>query len=272
MQEVTGAAVYDRRVTLCSICGAPIITKREEHGIARKRNAFRDLHHIGNNTAVRIGLSTGMCRGEFFALSWEKVDLERRTICVYQSITYQRQIKTPKTQAGIRILAIDAMTVSHHAMWKERQAVELARIGVKQTGKTPVCRSDTGSWYRIDTFGNWWRAWRKEHGFDGLKFHKLRHTQATQLLANGVDVKTVQARLGHAGASIALGWYAHAIPEKDHEAADLLGAILSGEKPQENVAEEEEKSPEIFPETESLRMSLDAHGPEIGKQASRLKS
>lgn len=89
--------------------------------------------------------------------------------------------------------------------WKERQAAELAKIGVEQTGKTPACCSDTGSWYRIDTFDNWWQAWRKEHGFDGLKFHELRHTQATQLLTNGVDVKTVQTRLGHANASITLG-------------------------------------------------------------------
>lgn len=224
---------------------------------------------------MRIGLATGMRRGEVFALSWENVDLERRTLRVCQSITYERQIKTPKTQAGIRTLAIDATTASHLATWKERQAAELAKIGVKQTGKTPVCCSDTGSWYRIDTFDNWWRAWRKEHGFEGLKFHELGHTQATQLLANGVDVKTVQTRLGHASASITLGWYAHAIPEKDHEAADLLGAILSGTKPQDNAAKEEEKSPEMSPETESSRMSpecpLDAHGPEKRKQASRLK-
>ena len=124
----------------------------------------------------------------------------------------------------------------------------------------------------VFTFDNRWRAWRKEHGFEGLKFHELRHTRATQLLANGVDVKTVQTRLGHTSASITLGWYAHAIPEKDHEAADLLGAILSGTKSQDNAAEEEEKSPEMSPETESSRMSpecpLDAHGPERRKQAS----
>lgn len=53
----------------------------------------------------------------------------------------------------------------------------------------------------------------------------------------------MQTRLGHVSASITLGWYAHAIPEKDHEAADPLRAILSGTKPQENVAKEEEKSP-----------------------------
>ena len=51
-------------------------------------------------------------------------------------------------------------------MWKERQATELAKIGVKQTEKTPVCCSGTGGWYRIDNFEYWWGVWRKEHGFE----------------------------------------------------------------------------------------------------------
>ena len=45
----------------------------------------------------------------------------------------------------------------------------------------------------------------------------------------------VQTRLGNASASISLYWYARAILEKDHEAAGLQGAILSGTKPQDNV-------------------------------------
>lgn len=183
-----------------------------------------------------LTLPSGIRRGEVFAVTWENVDLDRRTIRVCQSITYQRKVKAPKTQAGIRALA----------MWKARQATELARIGVKQTERTPVCCSDTGSWYRIDNFERWWGVWHKEHGFEGLKFHELRHTQATQLLANGVDVKTVQTRLGHANASITLGWYAHAIPEKDHEAADLLTSNAptsenTAETPSEGVETENEK-------------------------------
>lgn len=245
---------------------------REEHGTAKERKAFRGLHHIGNITAVRLGLATGMRRGEVFAVTWENVDLDRRTIRVCQSITYQRKVKTPKTQAGIRTLAIDATTASHLAMWKERQATELAKIGVKQTEKTPVCCSDTGGWYRIDNFEHWWDVWRKEHGFEGLKFHELRHTQATQLLANGVDVKTVQTRLGHANASITLGWYAHAIPEKDHDAADLLGNLLASNAPtSENAVE----APAEGVETEDEKMSplcLQQEQSEAQrKQASRLK-
>lgn len=218
-----------------------------------------------------LTLPSGIRRGEVFAVTWENVDLDRRTIRVCQSITYQRKVKTPKTQAGIRTLAIDATTGSHLAMWKARQATELARIGVKQTEKTPVCCSDTGGWYRIDNFERWWGVWRKEHGFEGLKFHELRHTQATQLLANGVDVKTVQTRLGHANASITLGWYAHAIPEKDHEAADLLGNLLTSNAPtSENAAE----TPSEGVETENENVSTLSPARAIRgtkKQASRLK-
>lgn len=72
---------------------------------------------------------------------------------------------------------------------------------------------------------------RKVH-YEGLKFHELRHTQATLLLAHGEDIKTVQARLGHSKASTTLDMYAHAIPEKDKEAAKLIGDLLNGKQAQ----------------------------------------
>ena len=72
---------------------------------------------------------------------------------------------------------------------------------------------------------------QKQHvHYEGLKFHELRHTQATLLLASGEDIKTVQARLGHAKASTTLDMYAHAMPEKDKEAAQIIGNLLSGKQ------------------------------------------
>lgn len=82
---------------------------------------------------------------------------------------------------------------------------------------------------RVENFERWWRNWRAEIGFPDLKFHELRHTQATLLLGNKVDVKTVQTHLGHANPSITLSWYAHAIPENDHEAAAMLGNLFNGQ-------------------------------------------
>ena len=56
-----------------------------------------------------------------------------------------------------------------------------------------------------------------------------RHTQATLLIAQGVDIKTIQGRLGHEKASTTLDTYAGILPENDREAANVFGAIL--EKP-----------------------------------------
>lgn len=70
---------------------------------------------------------------------------------------------------------------------------------------------------------------RRKMAYKGLKFHELRHTQATLLLASGEDIITVQSRLGHAKASTTLNMYAHAIPAKDIQASQKMNSLLTGE-------------------------------------------
>ena len=85
----------------------------------------------------------------------------------------------------------------------------------------------------IDTnhFSRWWRDFRKAHEFETLRFHDLRHTQATLLIAKGVDIKTVQGRLGHESASTTLDMYAHILPSKDSEAAAVIEELMRCERP-----------------------------------------
>lgn len=68
--------------------------------------------------------------------------------------------------------------------------------------------------------------WADRGGWKGLRFHELRHTHATILIADGVDVKTVQTRLGHSSAVVTMTCYAHAIPLSDGAAAEALDASL----------------------------------------------
>ena len=103
---------------------------------------------------------------------------------------------------------------------------------LSQTEETPVCVGDNGSWLRPSSLTRWWgtsqeKGFRDRIGFSGLNMHELRHTQATMLLGAGVDVKTVQTRMGHAKSSHTLDLYAHAIPANDKVAAELMGAIYS---------------------------------------------
>lgn len=190
------------------------------------RSAVRGICNLSCLQAIRIGLATGMRRGEVLGLEWSCVDLEKRTIKVVQSRTKTGRNKAPKTKAGIRTIHIDAATIVRLRRWKELQTTMLKGLGIESDSDTPVCCSDKGDYVDPQNFERYWRMFRREHGFEGLKFHELRHTQATQLLSHNVDVKTVQARMGHSNACITLNWYAHSVPENDKKAADLLGSIM----------------------------------------------
>jgi integrase len=74
----------------------------------------------------------------------------------------------------------------------------------------------------------------KKH-YQGLKFHELRHTHASLLIGNGVDVKTVQERMGHARASTTLDFYAHGDEERDRQAANLFSNILNSKQDEHKV-------------------------------------
>jgi integrase len=73
---------------------------------------------------------------------------------------------------------------------------------------------------------------------EGLNFHDLRRTNATAMVAEGVDVKTAQARLGHSDPRLTLAIYAQATTEGDRRAAERLGAKLMGIRTDQGEATE----------------------------------
>lgn len=203
---------------------------------SKKRAEIRGVFRLSCIQVIRIALATGMRRGEILGLEWDNVDLENRTISVVQSLAKSGDTKSPKTRAGIRTIHIDEATAMKLARWKKMQTHELNKLGIEVGTKTPVCCSDKGGYIDYSNFERFWRKFKQDKGFVGLRFHELRHTQATQLLANGVDVKTVQTRMGHANASITLNQYAHAVPENDLKAADLLEPIIGTGVPEREGA------------------------------------
>lgn len=197
-------------------------------GNAEGRAYLLGITSIACAVAARVGLATGARRGEVLGATWQAVNLDAGTLRIEASVTASGKVKGPKSAAGVRRVALDARTVESLRRWKRYQARELAKIGKAQKMETPVFSDAKGGYMNPCNFSRWWRSFTADSGFEGLKFHELRHTQATQLLANGVDVKTVQTRLGHANASITLNLYAHAVPENDKAAADLVGELFGG--------------------------------------------
>ncbi|GAA6333100.1 hypothetical protein I0600191H4_00720 [Collinsella sp. i06-0019-1H4] len=74
----------------------------------------------------------------------------------------------------------------------------------------------------------WWENLHAGKGYQGLTVHELRHTVASLLVAEGLDVKTVQTQLGHKSASTTLNIYAHAFEERSREAGNTIGRLLNG--------------------------------------------
>ena len=68
---------------------------------------------------------------------------------------------------------------------------------------------------------------RKRAGLPHIRFHDLRHTHATLLIAHGVDMKTASERIGHEDIRTTLNLYTHALPQKDREAAELIGKLMN---------------------------------------------
>jgi integrase len=68
-----------------------------------------------------------------------------------------------------------------------------------------------------------------------IRFHDLRHTAATLLLASGVNVKVVSELLGHSNVSITLNIYAHVLPHMQQSAVTAMDNLLASPEPRKII-------------------------------------
>ena len=76
----------------------------------------------------------------------------------------------------------------------------------------------------------WFRRFRKRHNLPDLPFHGIRHTNASIMLGEGVDVATVSRRLGHADINVTLRRYGHAIEENNRKGTEAIVRAIKREK------------------------------------------
>lgn len=191
------------------------------------RSSVYGIKELSCLMAVRLALTTGARGSEVFGLAWENVAADCSSIEIKQTLTVQGKIEPPKTEKSNRAISLDKVTARHLKRWRDVQGALLRTLGIKNLAAAPVCCSNTGSWFRRMNFIHWLHAWNEKNGFS-FTMHTLRHTHATLLLGEpGITVKQVQKRLGHSSATTTWDTYGHFIEDKDDEAAEVFGAILS---------------------------------------------
>lgn len=162
---------------------------------------------------ITLAYRTGMRRGELCGLQWKDIDWEHQFLMVRRSVVdfqRQREIHGPKTKRSQRRIQLDAESMK---MLRRRQENAISEWVFTNTKGEPAKTVCVSPYFR--------NACLKAH-VPPRKFHALRHTHASILLANNVHPKIVQERLGHSSISMTLDLYSHLIPTMQQVAVDVF--------------------------------------------------
>ncbi len=179
-----------------------------------------------------LELTTGLRLGEIVALRWENVNLEEKKIEIKLSaaiVNKKKQmdegvlhseviLQTPKTKRSVRTLYIEEPLVSMLKAHHSDQLQKHMLYGNAFSNSGFVFTNDYGNMLHPRTIQDHFKRSIKKAGLPNLHFHSLRHTAATLMLFNGVDIRTVQEVLGHEDIQTTLGIYTHIMDEMKRDA------------------------------------------------------
>jgi integrase len=209
----------------------PKVERRELVTLSADQSAqlLEAIAHSRIYWPVLLALSTGMRRGEILAVRWKNVDLDFGTLRVVESLEQTKtsvRFKTPKSGRH-RAITLPAYAVQELGRLKHEQAEALLALGVRQTGDTLLCcRADGEPHQPLSLTYEFARFMRRLKDLPRVRFHDLRHSHATQLLASGVHPKIASERLGHASVGITLDLYSHVTDTMQSEAAAKLDSAM----------------------------------------------
>lgn len=184
-----------------------------------------------------LALATGMRQGELLALRWRDVDLDAHHVQVRGTLSRRSghgySIGEPKTKRSRRRLDLDAESVAALRRQRVRQAEERLATGALwgSDARWPDLVFTNRVGRPLDARNLAQQSFKRlleRAELPIIRFHDLRHTAATLMLLQGINVKVVSERLGHASVAITLDRYAHVLPSMQRDAAEVIGKALFG--------------------------------------------
>lgn len=178
-----------------------------------------------------LTMLTGPRRGEISALRWHHVDLERGLLSIVRSNAQPKSgLKEKHTKTGqARKIALDAHTIGLLTTHRQLREQRCADLGVQISGDAFVFSPtpDGMTPYMPRAISQRYRKLALKLNLRSTRLHSLRHYSATELVAAGVDIRTVAGRLGHgSGGATTLKVYAGWVNEADRRAADTMATIV----------------------------------------------
>lgn len=179
---------------------------------------------------VLLAVSLGLRRGEVLGLCWSDVDLKRKTITVNHSANFSPQglmLSTPKTRNSRRTLLIPDALVSALESARSKQQEQAQLLGSSFNALGLVCCREDGSPMTSGALHHHFKLLLQSAHLPDIRFHDLRHTNATLMLRNAVPAKIVSSMLGHSSIGITMDTYSHVITEMQEGATGVMNGLLS---------------------------------------------
>lgn len=168
---------------------------------------------------VLVAAFYGLRRGEVVGLKWDAIDFERGTLTVKRTVTsisvdgktkiYEQE--SAKTKSSLRTLPLVGTFREYFSEVRAAQEVNKKVCGncynYKYDGYVFV--DEMGELMNPNYLTNYFPEYIQKHGMKKMRFHDLRHSCASLLLANGVPLKQIQDWLGHSDFSTTANIYAH---------------------------------------------------------------
>ena len=195
------------------------------------REFLIDLQGHDMYTLFYLSANTGMRRGELLGLRWSNIDLESMRLRVNQqivSVEYELIEDDLKTPTSRRTIDLDERTVAVMRRHRRQQAVDQLANGLRSNDGYVFARDD-GSPIHPDFMSQTFERLIAQSPLPRVRLHDLRHSHATIMLKEGVPVKVVSERLGHASAAFTMTVYQHILPGMQAEAAAVFAEALFGE-------------------------------------------
>lgn len=187
-------------------------------------------HFIGFN----ISIQTGMRMGEVLGLRWSDIDFEGKRIFIRQTLSKINEdnvygfVAEGKTDAALRVVYVPNALLSSLRAHYEHIIRERAVLADEYLPHDLVVCTKNGNWVHPNNFRRAFKVTVQLLGIPEIRLHDLRHTHATFLMANKVNPKIIQERLGHKNVMVTLNTYSHVMPSMQLEAAGTFDELFKG--------------------------------------------
>jgi integrase len=177
---------------------------------------------------ILLGALCGLRRGEIAALRWRNVDLDAGQLAVVASVEQTKTgCREKETKSGrVRTVALSTTMVEELRRHRFEQAQALLSIGVRVTPDHHVVTQADGTSLQPNSIGHAFAVFLQATKRPHIRFHDLRHSHATQMLAAGVHPKIASERLGHAKVGTTLDLYSHVLPGMQADAAARVDVAI----------------------------------------------